>query len=76
MKSALEYRESLRELNPKVFLGGERVPSVADEPRLEPGINAVGITYDFALAEQHKTVMTCDGFDGKPTNRFFSMEFA
>ncbi len=73
MKSALEYRESLRELNPKVFLGGERVSSVADEPRLEPGINAVGITYDFALAEQHKKVMTCDGFDGKPTNRFLAI---
>ena len=73
MKTAMEYKESLRELNPTVFLGGEKVPSVADEPRLEPGINAVGITYDFALAEQHKGVMTSKGHEDLHTNRFLAI---
>ncbi len=49
LMSAADYRESLRRLRPRVFIDGDAVASVADEPRLAPGIAAVGITYDFAL---------------------------
>ena len=35
-----EYRESLRRLSPKVYLGGKLVESVADEPGFAPGVNA------------------------------------
>ena len=73
MKSAEEYRESLRALKPRIYLGGSLVESVADEPRFEPGINATGITYDFALVDGLKPIMTTDGLDGKPTNRFLAI---
>ena len=49
LMSAADYRESLRRRRPRVFINGEAIASVADEPRLAPGIAAVGITYDFAL---------------------------
>jgi 4-hydroxybutyryl-CoA dehydratase / vinylacetyl-CoA-Delta-isomerase len=39
--SALEYRESLRSYAPRVFVDGDRIEAVADEPRLAPGINAI-----------------------------------
>lgn len=55
--SAEAYRESLREYKPVVYLDGERVESVADEPRLAPGINAIGATYDFALQERYRELM-------------------
>lgn len=43
-----EYRDSLRQFNPRVFIDGRRVESIADEPLLQPGINAIGVTYDMA----------------------------
>src|SRR5437764_14662928 len=56
--SAADYRESLRRHRPRVFVDGDAVESVADEPRLIPGINAVGLTYDFALRTELAPVMT------------------
>ncbi|MEQ1696462.1 MAG: 4-hydroxyphenylacetate 3-hydroxylase N-terminal domain-containing protein [Hyphomicrobiaceae bacterium] len=71
MMSAADYRESLRAYKPRVFINGQRVESVADEPLLAPGINGVGVTYDFALAEEHKALMTArQGTSGKTVNRF------
>jgi len=48
IRSIDEYRESLRPFTPTVYLDGERIESVADEPRLRPGINAIGVTYEMA----------------------------
>ena len=39
LMDAAGYRESLRAYQPRVFVGGQRVESVADEPLLLPGIN-------------------------------------
>ena len=49
LMSSVDYRESLRSYTPRVFVDGDAVRSVADEPRLRPGINAIGVTYDYAL---------------------------
>lgn len=46
------YRESLRRLKPRVFVDGHEVASVADEPALRPGVNALAYTYDAALKPQ------------------------
>ena len=48
IRSTAEYRDSLRSLNPRVFMDGRLIESVADEPQLQPGINAIGVTYDMA----------------------------
>ena len=53
LMSATEYRESLRSYSPRVFVDGDAIASVADEPRLLPGINAIGVTYDYALQPSH-----------------------
>ena len=44
MLTAEQYRESLRRYRPRVFVDGDDVDSVADEPRLAPGIAAIGVT--------------------------------
>ncbi|MEX0605533.1 MAG: 4-hydroxyphenylacetate 3-hydroxylase N-terminal domain-containing protein [Marinobacter sp.] len=70
MMSAAEYRESLRQYNPTVYLDGRKVESVADEPGFEPGVNAVGLTYDYALREEFASVMTAtQQSSGKTVNR-------
>lgn len=70
LMTAEDYRESLRAYTPRVFVNGERVESVADEPRFRPGINSVGVTYDFAHKDVHKQLMTAiQGSSGKRINR-------
>ncbi|EHR71835.1 aromatic ring hydroxylase [Burkholderiales bacterium JOSHI_001] len=46
--TAADYRESLRALKPVVYVDGRRVDSVADEPALNPGVQALGVSYDMA----------------------------
>jgi 4-hydroxybutyryl-CoA dehydratase / vinylacetyl-CoA-Delta-isomerase len=47
MRSA-DYRESLRRLHPVVYVDGRRVEAVADEAAFNPGIQALGVSYDYA----------------------------
>ena len=58
LMSGEQYRESLRRLRPTVFVDGHRVESVADEPLLRPGVNAIALTYDYALEPEYETLMT------------------
>ena len=68
--SAEAYRDSLRALSPRVFVNGQAITSVADEPLLSPGINAVGVTYDFALRDEYQKLMVAtQGESGRVTNR-------
>lgn len=52
LMSGDDYRDSLRQYSPKVFVDGRAVASVADEPCLRPGVNALAYTYDYALRPQ------------------------
>lgn len=75
LMTAADYRESLRAYKPRVFVNGSAVHSVADEPLLAPGVNAVGITYDFAHAPEHLPVMTArQGTSGKTVNRMLHID--
>ncbi len=70
LMTASDYRVSLRSYAPRVFINGTRVESVADEPLLEPGINSVGVTYDFAHRPEHKKLMTAvQSTSGQTINR-------
>lgn len=70
LMTAADYRESLRRYRPRVFVNGHAVTSVADEPLFAPGVNAVGITYDFAHAPEHRPLMTArQHTSGKTVNR-------
>ena len=66
-----DYRESLRRLQPRVFVDGRRVESVADEPAFGPGVNAIALTYDYALKPEYAPLMTAvQATSGKRVNRF------
>jgi len=70
LMSAADYRESLRRYRPRVFLNGQAVESVADESLLAPGVNAIGVAYDFALKPEHAALMTArQGTSGQTVNR-------
>ncbi|MGB7989647.1 MAG: 4-hydroxyphenylacetate 3-hydroxylase N-terminal domain-containing protein [Candidatus Methylophosphatis roskildensis] len=75
LMSGADYRESLRRYKPTVFVDGRRVDSVADEPAFAPGINAVGLTYDYALDERYRKLMTAlQGTSGKLVNRMLHID--
>lgn len=75
LMTAADYRESLRRTSPRVFLNGQAVESVADEPLLAPGINAVGVTYDLAHAPEHLPMMTArQGTSGRTVNRMLHID--
>jgi 4-hydroxybutyryl-CoA dehydratase / vinylacetyl-CoA-Delta-isomerase len=74
LMSAEAYRESLRRYRPVVYVDGDRVDSVADEPRLAPGVAAVAKTYELALHDEAAPLMRAmvQGFDG-PVNRMIAL---
>ena len=70
LMSGQDYRESLRRYQPRVFVDGRRVDSVADERAFQPGINAVALTYDFALKPAYAPLMTAvQHTSGRTVNR-------
>jgi 4-hydroxybutyryl-CoA dehydratase/vinylacetyl-CoA-Delta-isomerase len=72
LMSGHDYRESLRRYRPHVYVDGRRVESVADEPALAPGVNALALTYDLALREDLAPVMRASRADlggGRVVNR-------
>src|SRR5215475_5662235 len=70
LMSSRDYEESLRQYHPNIFVDGRRVVSVVDEPAFRPGINAVGLTYDYALRAEYAPIMTAtQGSSGKLVNR-------
>ena len=55
--SGRDYRESLRAYKPSVYVNGRKVKSVASDRDLAPGVNAIGLTYDFALRPELAPLM-------------------
>ena len=73
--NAAEYRESLRRYKPRVWVDGERIESVADAPPLQPGINAMGVTYDYALRDDLAPVMRAvQASSGRTVNRMLQTD--
>jgi len=77
LMSAAHYRESLRRYSPVVYVDGRKVASVADEPSLAPGVNAIGLTYDYALREELAPIMTArQHSSGRQVNRFLHINMS
>jgi 4-hydroxybutyryl-CoA dehydratase/vinylacetyl-CoA-Delta-isomerase len=70
LMSSAQYRESLRDYTPVVYLDGRQVESVADEPAFAPGVNALGVSYDYALKPDYAPLMLAtQASSGKQVNR-------
>lgn len=71
MKTAVEYEESLRKLNLKVYLQGELVKNPVDHPIIRPSMNSVKMTYALAEKPEYQDLMTATShLTGKKINRF------
>jgi 4-hydroxybutyryl-CoA dehydratase/vinylacetyl-CoA-Delta-isomerase len=71
LMNAKQYEESLRKLNLVVYMFGERVKNVVDDPIIRPSMQAVAATYEIALKPEHEDIMTATShITGKRINRF------
>jgi 4-hydroxybutyryl-CoA dehydratase/vinylacetyl-CoA-Delta-isomerase len=71
MMNAAQYEESLRKLNLKVYMFGELVKNVVDDPIIRPSMNAVAKTYGMAAIHEHEELMTATShITGEKINRF------
>ncbi|MCP4131485.1 MAG: 4-hydroxybutyryl-CoA dehydratase [bacterium] len=71
MKTAKEYIASIRELKLVVYMFGERVENIVDNPILRPSLNAVAFTYSLARIPEYEDIMTVEShLTGKKINRF------
>jgi 4-hydroxybutyryl-CoA dehydratase/vinylacetyl-CoA-Delta-isomerase len=71
MMTADQYEASLRALNLEVYLFGERVANVVDDPIIRPSMNAVAKTYELAHDPKYADLMTARShLTGKRINRF------
>jgi 4-hydroxybutyryl-CoA dehydratase/vinylacetyl-CoA-Delta-isomerase len=71
MKSAQEYKDSIRAMKPVVYAFGEKVGQVADHPAFAPTLNSIALTYTMAGEKENETLMTVKSpFTGRMINRF------
>ena len=66
-----EYLDSLRKLKPTVYMFGEKIENVLDNPRLRAGIEATGATYELAETPEYRDlIVTQSKLIDEPINRF------
>ena len=71
MMSGAQYEESLRKMNFKVYLQGERVENPVDHPIIRPSMNSVKATYELAELPEYEELMTATShLTGEKINRF------
>jgi len=71
MMTAEAYEESLRQLRLQVYMFGEKIENVVDNPIIRPSMNAVAKTYELAHFPEHEDLMTAvSHITGKKINRF------
>ena len=71
MMTGAQYIESLRELNTRVYMFGEKIENWVDHPIIRPSINCVAVTYDLALEPEYEDLMTTtSNLTGNIINRF------
>lgn len=71
LMTAKEYIESLRKLNTRVYMFGEKIDNWVDHPIIRPSINCVAMTYALAQDSQYVDLMTAtSSLTGHTINRF------
>jgi len=71
LMTGAEYIESLRKLNTRVYMFGEKIENWVDHPMIRPSINCVAVTYDLAQDPQYEDLMTAkSNLTGEKINRF------
>jgi 4-hydroxybutyryl-CoA dehydratase/vinylacetyl-CoA-Delta-isomerase len=70
LRSSEDYRQSVSEQQPRLFLGGKKVEAILENPVMKSVVEATATIYDLAQDPEHKSVMTAvSHLTGKTINR-------
>lgn len=71
MMTGAQYIESLRKLNTRVYMFGEKIDNWVDHPMIRPSINCVAMTYVLARDPEYTDLMTATShLTERKINRF------
>ena len=71
MKTKAEYIESMRNMHFELYMFGERVTNLVDNPIVRPTIDCMAATYELAEKPEFEKIMTAtSNLTGKRINRF------
>ena len=73
LMTAKEYIDSLRRLNTRVYMFGEKLDNWVDHPMIRPSINCVAMTYALAQDPQYADLMTATSSLTGQIHNFFSV---
>ena len=74
MMTGEQYVESLRKLKLNVYMFGEKVENVVDNPIIRPSMNSVKMTYDLAQMPEYEDLMVVTSpITGEKINRFANL---
>jgi len=69
LRTKEQYREKLFKMKPNLYIGGKKVGR--DDPRIQPGINVLDLTFDVAQDPQWKGLATAQSsITGQEINRW------
>ena len=69
MRTSAEYRADMKKMKPNLYIGGEKVGR--DDPRIQPGVNVMGVTFDLAQdPDWEGLITTTSSLTHKKINRF------
>lgn len=71
LKNGKQYEDSIRSMNMKIYMFGEKVENPVDNPILRPSLNSVKATYEYAQLPEYEDLMTTQSsLTGEKINRF------
>jgi 4-hydroxybutyryl-CoA dehydratase/vinylacetyl-CoA-Delta-isomerase len=71
MKTKAEYIESMKNMKFELYMFGQRVTNIVDNPILKPPMNCMAATYELAEKPETEKIMTATShLTGKKINRF------
>ena len=71
LKTKEDYFDSLRRLNLRLFMFGERIENIVDHPIVKPSVNSVAATYELAQLPEHEDLLIASShLAGERINRF------
>lgn len=71
LKNAVEYKQSLRKLHPKIYYKGKLIKDVTRHPATAPHVRAAAMTYALVGRKEHRELATATShLTGHTINRF------
>jgi len=71
LKDRKEYLRSLKELDPDIYIFGEKIEDITEHPMTKPHVESAALTYELAQEPEYQELMLAEShLFNEPINRF------